>query len=185
MKHSTVAIVMALATTLGACESLPITWRQSVTSIKVDQPNTAGTLFIWSNDVNAGMINNQNKICMQRAMTARGGSAGIEAQAPAAIFNLSEAAMEASQKSDSDAAATMSAAIAASVTALSTTSERTAFLDIGMFYLCQLAANGTINGAQADGLTRQLFTSAAGMTPAGTVPRVDAPPIETGRASEP
>lgn len=185
MKHSTVAIVMVLATTLGACESLPITWRKSVTSMKVDKENTAGTLFIWSNDVNAGMVNNQNKICMQRAMTARGGSAGIEAQAPAAIFNLSEAAVEASEKSQADAAATMSAAIAASVTALSTTSERTAFLDIGMFYLCQLAANDTIDETQTETLTRQLFTSAAGMTPAGTVPRVDAPRIETGRPPEP
>lgn len=179
MKRISAAIGALLILALGACESLPIHGRRSVTSMKVDKANTAATLFIWSNDVNAGIVTHDMEICMQRAMTARGMSASAGAQAPEAILNFSKAAAAAAENTSSDTAALeISAAIAQSVTALSTTSERTAFLDIGMFYLCQLAANDTITEADTVKLTLQLFTSAAGMAPAGTVPRVDAPSVE-------
>ena len=185
MKTSVIAIAVA-SLAIAACDTLPKPGTRSYLSVatQAQPPNgpvrTIGTLFVWSNDVNAGVIYEHGNICMQRAMTARATSgsfdASANAEAPASVLaGMTAAASEASDSGNMEAAAAMSAAIAQTATALSATSERTAFLDIGMFYICQLSANGRISAPETNQLALQLVESAAGMAPTGTVPRADAP----------
>lgn len=165
---------------LGACATSPSYLGRSGMSFADQDHQTIATIFVWSNDQNAGLITKENEVCMQRAMTARSASGSLDGNAqanvPASTFSvLTAAAGQASQAGNVEAAATMSAAIAQAASALSATSERTAFLDIGMFYLCQLSANGSLTGPQPAQLTLELIQSAAEMTPTGTVPKADAP----------
>jgi len=184
MKIAVTAVALALLA-VGACDTIPKPGTRSYLSVATrEQPNgpkkTIGTLFVWSNDVNAGVIYQDGKICMQRAMTARAASASLDASANAnapanVLASMTAAAAKASEAGNVEAAASLSAAIAQTATALSATSERTAFLDIGMFYICQLSANGRLTEPETQRLSLQLVQSAAGMVPTGTVPTAPAP----------
>ncbi len=190
MKATVSAIALASLACV-ACDTLPKPGTRSYLSVATQEspPNgpvkTIGTLFVWSNDVNAGVIYQGGNICMQRAMTARALSGSVDAsaraEAPASVLAaMTTVAAEASENGNMEAAAAMSAAIAQTATALSATSERTAFLDIGMFYICQLSANGRLSMPETNQLSLQLVQSAAGMTPIGTIPRADAPGYREG-----
>ncbi|RZJ41524.1 MAG: hypothetical protein EON86_10180 [Brevundimonas sp.] len=181
-----VAIIALASLVTAACDTLPKPGTRSYLSVatQAQPPNgpirTVGTLFVWNNDVNAGVIYEGGNICMQRAMTARAASgslnASAQAEAPANVLaSMTAAAAEANESGNAEASAAMSAAIAQTATALSATSERTAFLDIGMFYICQLSANGRFTAAETNSLSLQLIQSAAGMTPTGSVPQAHAP----------
>lgn len=187
MKAAISAIALASLACV-ACDTLPKPGTRSYLSVATQEspPNgpvrTIGTLFVWSNEVNAGVIYQDGNICMQRAMTARAMSgrmdASARAEAPASVLSaMTTVAAEASENGNMEAAAAMSAAIAQTATALSATSERTAFLDIGMFYICQLSANRRLSETETNALSMQLVQSAAGMTPTGTIPRADAPDL--------
>lgn len=183
MDIRSVAAVAAVCLLLGACETLnPHKMNRSALSLVDAESATIGTVFVWSNDQNAGLVTKDSKVCMQRAMTARSMAARVDGEAetsiPAGTFSeLTAAAGAASAQNNAEAAATISAAIAQTATALSATSERTAFLDIGMFYLCQLSANQTLTGNQPAELTLELIEAAAGMTPTGVVPAANAPTL--------
>ena len=185
MRAATFAVAVA-SLAVAACDTLPKPGTRSYLSVATQEfpekgpVRTIGTLFVWSSEVNAGVIYEGGNICMQRAMTARAMSGSLDAsanaEAPASVLaGMTAAAAEASDSGNIEAAAAISAAIAQAATALSATSERTAFLDIGMFYICQLSANGRLSVPETNQLALQLVESAAGMTPTGTVPRADAP----------
>ncbi|QTC91758.1 hypothetical protein [Brevundimonas goettingensis] len=160
-------IVAAVVATgvLSACDTIPKYGSRSLISLADQQHQTIGSLFVWSNDVNAGMITRNGEVCMQRAMTTRTSSFGGSASAPSSLIDLSKAARTAADKGDEAAAIQLAAAYREAAASLSTTTERTAFLDIGMFYICQLEANGAISQSQAALLTQQLIRDTATMVP--------------------
>lgn len=80
----------------------------------------------------------------------------------------------------------LSVAISQTSTLLTTTTERTAFLDTGLFYLCQLGANQTLQENDVITLSQQLIKSAAGLEPNkgttvintnNTLPRITEPTL--------
>lgn len=166
---------------VGACDTIPKPGTRSYLSVATRPHRTAplrtiGTLFVWSNDVNAGMVYESGHVCMQRAMTMEAMTGGGSASVPSSLVSLSEAARTALAEGDSESAIAISGAISQAATALSTTTERTAFLDIGMFYLCQLEANRAITPDQSAMLTQQLIRDAATIRPVtGYLPGVAAP----------
>ena len=172
----TIATLVAAAIACAACDTIPkpgtrsylsvATRRVPATSTTPAVPSqTIGTLLVWSNDVNAGVIYEDGDICMQRAMATKVLSANGSLSAPASLISLSKAVEGAVNQGEPEAAIALSGAISQAAAALSMTTERTAFLDIGLFYLCQLEANESITPAQAAALTGQLITEAAEMAP--------------------
>lgn len=177
MKTTLALALTALSIGLTACEHLPKPGTRSVLSLR-GKEGTIGSLFVWSNDVNAGMITKDGDVCMQRAMTVRSSSAQGEATVPASIVSASAALEAAAAQGQDQAAIALSGAISQAAAALSTTTERTAFLDIGMFYLCQLHANGAVSDHQAVVLAAQLIRDSALIVPvAGYLPYASAPAL--------
>lgn len=183
MKPTLAASLALLTVGLVACDHLPKPGTRDYLSVATQEyPNsrlrTVGTLFVWSNDVNAGVIFEDGDVCMQRAMTMRSMSARGETSIPASIVSAASALEAAAADDNEQAAIALSGAISQAAAALSTTTERTAFLDIGMFYLCQLHANDAITGAESAALTAQLIRDAALIVPvAGYLPTSNAPDL--------
>src|SRR5690606_30171812 len=108
-------------------------------------------------------------------------SARGEADIPASIASAASALEAAAAADKEQAAVALSSAISQAAAALSTTTERTAFLDIGMFYLCQLQANDAITPSETAALTAQLIRDAALIVPvSGYLPQANAPDVPEG-----
>lgn len=154
---------------------------------------TLGTVFAWDNNVSAAVayppsvvdkLPNGTKrevtaapICMQRAMTAGATSTALNGKVSEKLLTL--VGNPAAQGSEPLAEAALN--VSRSVLALSASTERTAFLDTGMFYLCQLAANGAITKDQLKDAVTELISSAAGMTPTATqLASLAAPELRNG-----
>ena len=163
------AVLIAGALLVAGCSSVSGSWgnRSAISIAGGPRPNV-GTLFIWSDDSNAAVLTTDGKVCMQRAMTANAESIGVNADLSDAILKLAgpvAAAGDAGSTSQSDSLLAVTTALSQSVTSLSTTTERTALLDIGLFYICQLGANSSVTDAQATQLTAALFESVAAIQP--------------------
>lgn len=167
-----IAIIFIALFTLSACAQLGGTrFKRSYVSIKDANDKTVGTLFVWEADASAAVLFEDGEACMQTALAIKTANMQAEAKLSDAILNLSETASAISKQAEKDGEAPAGADSLAELTAtiqeaasmLTTTTERTAFLNIGMFYICQIAANKSINEAQANSLINTLVTSSAGM----------------------
>ena len=150
-------------------------WRNkfkwSYVSIKDANDKTVGTLFVWEADTSAAVLFEDGEACMQTALAIKTANIKAEAKLSDAILNLSETASSIAKQATTEGQAPASSGDLAKVTTtiqeaanmLTTTTERTAFLNIGMFYICQIAANKSINEVQANTLINTLVTSSAGM----------------------
>jgi hypothetical protein len=171
MKHIKVmALVAAAGFCLSACSSVTGAWgARSAVSYKKANGDHSGTLFVWENDMNAAVLTEFGAVCMQRAMAANAESIAVNGDLSDAILSLSGpiASGGAGSAEASESLASVSTTLGQSITALSTSSERTAFLDIGMFYICQLGANKSVTADQALKMTEALITAAAGMSGPG------------------
>ncbi|MDX1490760.1 MAG: hypothetical protein R3332_05700 [Pseudohongiellaceae bacterium] len=164
--------VLVVLFTISACTQLGGTrFKRSYVSIKDANDKTVGTLFVWEADASAAVLFEDGEACMQTALAIKTANIQAEAKLSDAILNLSETASSIAAQAATDGQAPASAGDLAKVTTtiqeaasmLTTTTERTAFLNIGMFYICQIAANKSINEAQANTLINTLVTSSAGM----------------------
>lgn len=170
-RFSLLVLLTTIITAVSGCT--PAKFKRSFVSVKGDTAQTLGSVFIWSNDVSAAVAYPRGAgrppICMQRAMTAGATSVG-------ATGSLSDAALKlanpASSANGSELAAA-SVAVSNAVMALSVSTERTAYLDTGMFYLCQLHANGALSQSQFENVLKDLISKSATMpTSAATVGQV-------------
>lgn len=100
-------------------------------------------------------------MCMQRAMAVNNIDASATAKVSEAIMALSEAYTAAAKAGNAGDLASISGTLKVTAMSLSTTTERTAYIDMGMFYLCQIAANGSITPTEANALLRTLIISGA------------------------
>lgn len=166
------AIILIAIFTLSACVQFGGTrFKRSYVSIKDAQDKTVGTLFVWEADASAAVLFEDGEACMQTALAIKTANIQAEAKLSDAILNLSETASAIAKQAEQEGASPARAESLAKVTTtiqeaasmLTTTTERTAFLNIGMFYICQIAANKSINEEQANSLINTLVTSSAGM----------------------
>ncbi|MEN9111012.1 MULTISPECIES: hypothetical protein [Xanthomonas] len=170
-RFSLLSFLVTVAVGTSGCT--PANFKRSFVSVKGDTTQTLGSVFIWSNDVSAAVAyprgTDRPPICMQRAMTAGATSVGATASLSDTALKLANPATVAS---GSELAAA-SLAISNAVMALSVSTERTAYLDTGMFYLCQLHANGALSQSQFDAVLKDLISKSATMpTSASTVGQV-------------
>lgn len=204
-----IAILLAAATT-SACSVTPFAaLKQSYVSVVDSNRETVGSIFIWSNDVNAAVVYKSGVVCAQRAMTVVTADSRIQAAVPDSIFKLSEAAaataaasvrseeaaadapdagaaaQTASQTARSAALVELAASIQEAAQLLTTTTERTAFLDVGMFYLCQLSNNRSISEADARALTGLLIEVAGGLGGPSSSAVATVPPVAQEERRDP
>lgn len=165
MKRITILALAVSGLMTAGCENLGLTkFKQSYLSVAGRQ-GTVGSIFIWSNDVNAAVVYSNGQICAQRAMTARETDIEASANLSAAVADLTTAAAAAAASDDTsdESLLALSATIRETAKMLTTTTERTAFLDVGLFYICQLSNNASISDDQTATLTTTLIESAGSL----------------------
>lgn len=165
MRSFTILALTACAVMTTGCENLGLTrFKQSYLSVRGEQATTIGSIFVWSNDVNAAVIYNTGEICAQRAMTVRETDIAANGRLSAAVEQLAAAtATAAAEDASGQSVISLSTTITETAKLLTTTTERTAFLDIGLFYLCQLSGNYSIDAEQTAALTAVLITAAGAL----------------------
>ena len=160
-------LIMSILT--AGCAQLGGTYfKKSYVSIKNSDTNeTEGTLFIWEADTSAAVLFKEGGACMQTALAIK--TANIEAQTKLsdAILNLSKTALQATtadgQAADNAALLEVTSSIQEAAQSLTTTTERTAFLNVGMFYICQIAANKTLPDSEVKEVITTLIKSTSDM----------------------
>ena len=170
MKAKLTLLLIAIFT-LSACSQLGGTrFKRSYISIMDSKKDTVGTLFVWEADTSAAILFKDGDACMQTALAIKTANIEAEAQVSDAILSVTKATEKiieegsgGNDKATAKALAEISGSIEEAASLLTTTTERTAFLNMGMFYICQISANGSIDGLQANELINTLITSSAGM----------------------
>lgn len=167
MKSKTLFILLVVALTTSACAQLWGTdFKKSYLSIKKDpEHETVGTLFVWEADTSAAVLFKDGGACMQTALAFK--TVNIKAK-----VKLSDALLK--LKSITDAPdntpvtnkelAKITGSIEEAAHMLTTTTERTTFLNIGMFYICQIAANNSVDEEATNTLIKSLIKAASKIT---------------------
>lgn len=158
-------LTFAAVLLLSGCTQLGGTkFKRSHISIIDKKNETVGTIFVWEADASAAVLYESGDICMQTALAIKTSDIEAKAKISEALLSLSKtAALVASEpkSSTSQPLADITASIKEASKLLTTSTERTAFLNIGMFYLCQISANDSISAEQAKAILEVLVTSAA------------------------
>lgn len=163
-------VALACASLLSGCSTY---FKKSFISIADKDNKTVGTLFVWEPDTSAAVILNDPdgtiRACMQTALAIKTTDAEGDATLSEAILNLSKTAASVSQSKGDDAAksqalAEISGSINQTANLLTTTTERTAFLNMGLFYICQLSANKTISEETTLKLVSELISETVKIT---------------------
>lgn len=165
MKRFTILALAACGLMTAGCQNLGLTkLKQSYLSV-AGREGTIGSIFIWSNDVNAAVVYSNGQICAQRAMTAYETDIKASADLSAAVADLTTAAAAAAARdgASDESLLSLSTTIRETARMLTTTTERTAFLDVGLFYICQLSNNASISDDQTATLTSTLIDAAGGL----------------------
>jgi hypothetical protein len=125
---------------------------------------TLATVIVWANDTNAAIVNNNGNVCMQNALALKTTETTANVNLSDALLKLSKVVSEKKngEAPDKDLLA-VTASINQAATLLTTTTERTAFLNTGMFYLCQILSNSSIEATNAQDLIDTLITSSSGI----------------------
>lgn len=134
-----------------------------------EQSVTLGTFMTWDPARSAAMVmpgdgTRVDRMCMQNALGMKSGSWVGSAKVDKAVLAASKA-LEAAAKNNSGELGSVSASFNQAVTLMTTSTERTTFLNVGMFYICQLSANESIDEEQAQILVSELIRSASTLAP--------------------
>lgn len=158
--------LLAFFVTMSGCAQLGGTYfKKSYISIKDSSDKTVGTMLVWEADTSAAILFESGRACMQTALAVKTTEMEAKAKISEALLNLSQtaASVASSQQAANEPLADVTGSIKEAARLLTTTTERTAFLNIGMFYLCQIAANDSLTQEQAEQLAGSLIESAASM----------------------
>lgn len=162
---------------LGGCASYDS--RMSSQSLRTKDNQNLGTVFVWDNDVSAAVAyppaalrkvdgsieTGRAAICMQRAMTAGATAMGGDLSVSDSFLTLAK--LPGAQGGDLGKVAVN---LSKSVLALSASTERTAFVDTALFYLCQMAANGSLSDANLSEVVTKLFETAGALPSSSAAP---------------
>lgn len=158
-KLFTVTLIVAITT---GCTSY---FKRSASIVANKNGDHIGTIFVWEPDSNAALLNKRGKLCMQNALAINTTDTSISAKLSDAILELTESSKKIPEndKESKENIANITTTIKQTATMLTTSTERTAFLNTGLFYICQLAANSEISDNDMIALTQTLITSSAGL----------------------
>jgi len=123
--------------------------------------DSGGGLSVWNPDMSAAVAYSSGQICMQRALAIKAVDSSTSVKLSDAILKLSIAAEKSANPQE---LLSLSNTIKQTVSLLTTTTERTAFLDMGMFYLCQISANGGLTDTQVAELLKILAITGSAMS---------------------
>lgn len=151
-----VLIWLAIALVLSGCAS----FKKSSIAFNT---NSKGSLSIWNADMSAAVAYPDGQMCMQRALAIKTKDASVTTKVSEAIVALSNTATQLSKEGKSGELASIVGTLKETATLLTTSTERTAFLDMGLFYLCQISANGSLTDTQTAELARVISISAASL----------------------
>jgi len=105
--------------------------------------STGAGMMAWDNDLSAALVvpgtNGKPNACMQMAMTMRDTTASTNANVSDAILKVVDKIPE---NPTPKQLASISSELAKTSKTLRTSTERTSFLLVGSFYICQFQANG-------------------------------------------
>lgn len=149
------AYLFICALTLSGCSTVdPILFKRS--SIAFNPNPNQGGISVWNSDLSAAIENKNGQICMQRAMTAKSFNKEAEVRISDSILKLSQKIAESPQKDTQDLIRFQNE-VKETLAVLTTTTERTAYLDIGLFYICQISMNKNLEPPQTMELINQLI----------------------------
>lgn len=160
MKNNILLIVIL---GLHGCSTLdPIYFKRS--SIAFDKNNTQGSMSVWNSDLSASIENRNGKVCMQRAMTAKSFNRKTEAKFSDSILQMSKGIINNNNSTPKDLV-NFQNEVKETLSLLTTSTERTTYLDIGLFYICQMAMNENINQQQTTELINILIERSSQVEP--------------------
>lgn len=156
MKLSIIFLILIL---LNGCSFIdPATFKRSSIAFN----NKGGGLSVWNSDLTAAVENRRGDVCMQKALTAKAISNKAEVK-------ISDAVLKIAQGIPSTASAqeliNFQNSMSQTLAILTTTTERTAFLESGLFYICQLSINNALTKEQVFFLTKKLIEDSAKIDP--------------------
>ncbi|WP_313242168.1 hypothetical protein [Stenotrophomonas sp.] len=130
---------------------------------------TLGTFMTWDPGRSAAMVmpgdnKRVDRMCMQNALGMKSASWFGSGKIDKAVLAASDALVSAAKSNSADLAS-VSASFNQAVTMLTTSTERTTFLNVGMFYICQLSANEAITQEHAQVLLSELIQTAGNLEP--------------------
>lgn len=160
MRTHVVIMSLLLAFSVAGCATVK---RSSIAF----QKDSGGSLSVWNADMSAAVTYPQGQMCMQRALAVKTVEAELTTKVSEAIIALSDVAKNAASTGQNAELASLVASIRQTAALLTTTTERTAFLDLGMFYVCQISANGSLTDHQTAEVLRSLTLVASSLGQAG------------------
>ena len=152
-------LVIVLAIGVSGCTSY---FKRSVKIAEDNNGEFKGAVFVWEPDSNAAVVSKDGQTCMQNALSISESDIELKASLNKSADVLAEQAKNKDiNPEEKQALASISSSIVRSAKELNVSTETTSFLNIGMFYLCQLEANEGLESQEVEALTKQLILSAA------------------------
>ena len=152
-----ILIVPFVGLTITGCETLTGAWgkKSSIAFVK----DSGGSLSVWNAEMSAAVAYKNGQICMQRALAVKTIDATASVKITDAMTSLAKAAEKNSENVMPAELASISTTLKETASLLTTSTERTTFLDLGMFYLCQISANGGLTDKQTAQLVKIIALS--------------------------
>lgn len=140
---------------LSGCSAFGTWYGETKPMMTFAELPSKSTLFVWSPKNSAAFVNAEGKACVQGAeiFHEKSGSVDISNE----LLGVLKGVQLSSESSSEEKAIAIS--LANDIISLKTNSERTTYLSIGMFGLCQLQANGGITNAEILELVSKLIES--------------------------
>ena len=160
MKNFTVLILLVVS--LSGCETLTGAWgkKSSIAFVK----DSGGSLSVWNAEMSAAVAYESGQICMQRALAVKTIDTNTAVKVSDTMLALAKAAQTSTTGGE---LASITTSLKETASLLTTSTERTTFLDLGMFYLCQISANGGLTDTQTAELVQVIALAGAGINASG------------------
>ncbi len=129
-------------------------------------------IFSWSPKNNAAIINREGKGCIQGADVFHNQDGSVDISND--LLKLVKGITIDANASTNDKLLAINTV--SKIVQLKTNTERTSYLSIGMFGLCQLYVNGKLNETELKGLVEKLITESAQIVP--VAPTQNSVPVE-------
>lgn len=154
-----ITIMILVVILISGCETLGGAWtkKSSIAFVK----DSGGSLSIWNAEMSAAVAYETGQICMQRALAVKTIDAKTSVKISDAMLALAQTSQTVASSGDKDALISVSNSLKETAKLLTTSTERTTYLDLGMFYTCQISANGGLTDTQTAELIKILVISGA------------------------
>ncbi len=153
----TLGLISSLS--LGGCETMGGAWAKR--SSIAFQKDSGGSLSVWNADMSAAVGYQDGSLCMQRALAIKTIDSEVAANLTASVSKIADVASTATESDKPKITAALASSLEETASLLTTSTERTTFLDLGLFYICQISANGGITDKQTAELIKIISLSGA------------------------